>query len=345
MSQSTRIVFGMPEADYHAHPALSASGIKWLSVSPMDFWSRSWLNPNREEDAETEFLELGRAYHKRIVEGRDAFYASHAPALDRSEYPQALDTLDDMRERCKALGLPVSGTKAQMAERIRAKDEHAQILADLLDWHAGQHEGKTLLSHETIRRIETAAAMIENHPELRKAFTGGMPEVSIFWDEDGVPMKARLDYLKRNCIVDLKTFSNPLQKPIDIAIAQTVASRKYFIQAAVYQRAADMIEMALAEGVVEGEHRKEWLAGVSLTRPEERKFLFVFQQTGCAPLTRGKWFPRNMMAHTAGDSIFHEAVATFRRFSAVYEPGEPWVDTTPVNAFDTTEFPAYAFQG
>ncbi len=341
---TSRIVFGMDEADYHAYPALSASGIKWLSISPMDFWARSWMNPARVEAEESEFLELGKAYHRRIIEGRAAFDATHAVALDKADFPSALDTLEDMKERARALGLPVSGTKTQLANRIMDVDADAEIWGILCAKHEAKHQGKTLIHFDQMARIETAAAMIENHPELRKAFTGGMPEVSIFWDEDTVPMKARLDYLKPKAIVDLKTFSNPLGKPIDVAIASAVASRKYHIQAAVYQRAADAIYDAMNAGNVEGEHDPHWLRRVAETDHDKRQFLFVFQQTGVAPLTRGKWFPRAMMAFAAGEATMYEAIAQYRRFSAAFEPGEPWVDLTPLKTFDTTEFPAYAFR-
>src|SRR3546814_14526079 len=74
----------------------------------------------------------------------------------------------------------------------------------------------TLFPYTTLFR-----SMIEKHPDLSKAFSGGHPEVSIFWQDEqtGISCKARLDYLKARAIVDLKTFSNPLSKPIDKAIS------------------------------------------------------------------------------------------------------------------------------
>jgi hypothetical protein len=341
-----RIVFGMPEEEYHAFPALSASGIKWLAISPMDFWARSWMNPNREPDEEKDHLELGKAYHKRILEGRAAFDAVYAPELDTGsdENAGALRTVAEMKDALKERGHPVSGNRDELMLRLRTVAPDVKILDRLESAHQLKHEGKTLLPFAQIARIETAAAMIEKHPELRKVFTGGQPEVSIFWDEEGVPMKARLDYLKPHVIPDLKSFSNPLKKSLLSAIAGTMAQRKYYVQAAVYMRAAESIYGALDAGNVEGEHDPHWLRRVAEVRNDEREFLFVFQQTGPAPLAVGKVLPRRCAAFGIGEDVMYQAIAKFRALSAAFDPGEPWVDTTPISAFDTGDFPPWVFK-
>ena len=43
------IYFGMPEDVYHAIHAVSASGLKKLATSNMDYWACSPLNPDKEE--------------------------------------------------------------------------------------------------------------------------------------------------------------------------------------------------------------------------------------------------------------------------------------------------------
>ncbi len=89
------VFFGMAEDHYHAVPALSASGVKNLRMSPLDFYMRApWLNAHYEADndePEDSFAKvLGRAYHKRILEGREAFIACYAPAFDPSAHKGAL---------------------------------------------------------------------------------------------------------------------------------------------------------------------------------------------------------------------------------------------------------------
>src|SRR5438477_7932182 len=85
------IYFGMREEEYHRAFALSATGIKHLRISPLDFWARSPLNAERIAE-ESEARIIGRAYHKRIIEGQRAFEARYAAELDPAEYPEALRT-------------------------------------------------------------------------------------------------------------------------------------------------------------------------------------------------------------------------------------------------------------
>ena len=61
------IYLNLPEADYHADPALSASGIKNLLQSPADYWFQSVHNPDRE-DFDTTATAKGTLYHLMFFE-------------------------------------------------------------------------------------------------------------------------------------------------------------------------------------------------------------------------------------------------------------------------------------
>src|SRR3990167_4707282 len=67
------VVFGMPAATYHDDPSLGASDLKRLLRSPADFWWFSKLNPNREPTPDSPAKLKGRALHKLILEGPEAF--------------------------------------------------------------------------------------------------------------------------------------------------------------------------------------------------------------------------------------------------------------------------------
>jgi len=169
---------------------------------------------------------------------------------------------------------------------------------------------------ETLAEIEYAAAMIERHPELSRAFEGGQPEVSIFWNLDGVPMKCRIDYLKPKAVVEYKTFSNSRRLPAGKAIAHAIAGEKYHLQAVVYNTALE----ALGE--------------------PERTWLWVFQQQGPVPLARGKVFPRG--------SLFDVGLVQMREMVGLYKDclkrfgSDPWVDMTPIETLDDLEVPTWA---
>lgn len=336
------VFFGMDEAQYHAAPALSQSSMKWLLVSPMDFWARSWMNPDREEES-SDAMEIGKAYHTRILEGRDRFYSLYAEGVYPNEHPDALRTADDLRDALKARGLKTTGNKPQLIERLMEADPAVEVWDRLVEENRERNQGKTLLSWDLIRRIELAAAMIEKHHHLCKAFTGGVPEVSVFWhdDEYGVPLKARIDYLKVAAIVDLKSFANKLNKPIDKAVVQAMSAQRYHMQAAHYDAAVERAREFVAEGRVFGE-APDWLEDFAKIDMHSRRFLFVFQQTGVAPVARGYVMPRNSV-YEVGRMAVREAIRQFDECWRTYGT-DPWVDTADITEFEDESFPVWAME-
>ena len=331
------IYFGMPEDEYHAIPALSNSGVKQILASPMNFWaSTSWLNPEFEEE-ESKFMDMGTAYHTRIVEGRDVFYNRYAPALDPNDFPRALVSADDLRNALPD-GVKRGGNKTELAARVLEHIPDAQIWDLTVEEYQDRNLGKEFLSQKLIKKIEVAAAMIEKHPMLSKAFCGGYPEVVIVWNcrETGVPMKARLDYLKRQAIVDLKTFSNPFNKPVDRAIAYAVASYKLHIQVAVYHEAVEEAKSLGFHGLIDA-------PGIvwqdAFRKSEQHEFLFVFQQTGVAPVARGWKFPRHL-TYDIGKIAVAEAKRRYKENLEKFGK-DPWVDETGIQEFDDTMFPGF----
>lgn len=337
-SLDSGVYFGLDEAAYHEVHALSASGIKHLRISTLDFWARSPLNPDREDEEESQAKIIGKAYHKRIVEGRGEFQRLYAPAIDPDDFPNALRTVDEMKEALARHGVKPKGNKASVAAAVVAADPDALVWDHLIENHQRRHHGKTLLPADLIRRIEISAAMIERHPQLGKAFTGGYPEVSIFWtdQEFGVPMKARLDYLKRAAIIDLKTFENMNGMPVDKAIARTIANYKYHIQARLYLDAVRQAKRLIKEGRTFGEVDPLFLESVLAS--DGHTFMFVFQQKGVAPIARGFVLPA--LTLDLGRMEIDDAK---RRFAECRERfgADPWVDDSEVRTFDSTEFPAY----
>ena len=340
--QEPGVYFGMPEADYHRAFALSATGIKHLRISPLDFWARSALNAERSEE-ESEARIIGRAYHKRIIEGPAAFAAMYAAELDPAEHPGAFRTNEELKTAIERAGGPTARLgalrKAELIERLLQYDPTALIWDRLVVAHQERHAGKIRLPLLAIHRIEIAAAMIEKHPQLSKAFSGGMPEVSVFWrDEDsGVPCKARFDYLKPRAIVDLKSYENTIGLPVRKAIARCVANYRYHIQAAFYLDGAEAARGLIAKGRVFGEVDPGFPP--ALAAAPERHFLFVFQQKGPAPLARGMVLAPGLTLDIGRDEIA-DATALFAHCWQVYG-ADPWLDASEIETFDPTEFPAY----
>lgn len=333
------LYFGLDEEIYHGLPYLSASGIKNILVSPMNFWAWSWMNPLKPE-RDSEAMTIGKAYHKRILEGIEAFKDSYIADFDASDYPNALKTSTEIQSVLRSRGLPVSGNKTELMTRLKHSDPTASFFDEIYEeWATKQAAGKAILSSEMMDRIEIAAAMIERHPDLSKCFTGGYPEVTVIWQESGIFFKSRFDYLKPRAIIDLKTFENMMGKPVDKAIYYAMASQKYHIQAAFYMghAAPKAVEFARA-GKVFGFATKDFIN--RLAKTDEHDFYFVFQQKGIAPVARGKKFPRNIM-YGCGMQAIEDAISKYRQCLSVYG-ADPWIDPTPIDEFDDSSFPIFA---
>ncbi len=428
------IYFGMSDADYHALPALSASGIKKLAASPMLFWANtSWLNAKKRDNEAKEraHLTFGKAYHCRIMEGRDAYASRYAVDLDPADYPDALESTDQIkaaigritvRQPVKPVGkskddfaaqltrlnpdpcedystwkvdaikvaigafeedAPVKpvrkvadelpdGTpyerdavKADWIAQLMALDPDAQVFANLQAAHARDHAGKTFLSADQHAELEIAALMVERDPELRHAFKGGQAEVVLIWDcpRTGVPMKARVDYLKIKAMVDLKTVANQRERSIEQAIRWEIASYHYNVQPCVYWEGAEIVRQLVRERGRSAvwEHRPfvkaEGLAPVIEAAPadgdvlawalkwakhrEPDEWLFVFQQKGVAPITRGVWYPRQGTTNMVTGEIVRAAKRRFREFGEAFGV-EPWLDVKPTYTIADEDIPQSA---
>lgn len=347
------VYFGMPEETYFAVPALSASGMKHLRTSPLDFWARAqWLNPNYEddqEDAGDSFARvLGKAYHKRILEGRGAFAECYAPAFDPADHKGALDGADAIKEALRkhkeqGADVKLSGKKAEMIANLLELEPTAKILDVLRESYEGEHQGKTFLSLKTLDKIELAAAMIEKHPELSKAFTGGMPEVSIFWTCPiiGVNCKARLDYLKPKAICDLKTLANTQGKPLPVAIAREFGNRRYFVQGAYYDEAARQVADFIKSGAVHGECPPELLD--RLAAGHDKTTLFVFQVKGVAPAALGRTFPAQGLMFQIAQAEIETMKQTYRTCLETYGT-DPWVSPQQIEALADEDVPPWSFE-
>jgi hypothetical protein len=314
-------------------------------MSPLDFWARaSWLGNKQDENGEDSFAQiLGKAYHKRILEGRAAFDACYAPTFVAPA--GALDTMDQLKMRLKTHEARVGGSKAELIERLLEIEPTARIAQVMQESYEAEHAGKVFLNRDTLDRIELAAAMIEKSPTLGKAFTGGMPEVSVFWTcyKTGVPCKARFDYLKPKAIIDLKTASNKGGYPVARAIERELAYNRYAIQTAWYYEASDYIAEFVREakvqfvGVTMGEGGASYLR--ALRDNHEKTFIFVFQIKGIAPTAIGRSLPRNSTHVQIAQAYCEAAKQTYKTCTETYGT-DPWVSDEPIAVFDDAQIPA-----
>ena len=345
MSIPFGVHFGLHEDEYHADPALSQSGIKNLLVSPLTYWVNSNMNPNREM-TESPALVIGTAIHKRIIEGIFAFHDEYAVAPSKEEYPDAINGADALRETCRTMGLKVSGTIAEMCERILNADPNAILWPEIMTRFKEDSDRKIILKPEDGKMINRMVFMVESHQEAKYAFRGGIPEVSIFWpcQTTGVRLKARIDYLKPLGGMDLKTFSNSKNLPVDRAVVAAVSTYGLHIQAVFYLRAIKTARDMIKRGMMFGaKPNMEGLLGAISDNPKT-SFFFVFVETGDANNVIVREFPDSKsLLYATGKSVIDRSIAQYQSLSEQF--GEaPWITQHETRVLDDAEFPAWVFK-
>jgi hypothetical protein len=349
------IYFGMDEAVYHALPRLSSSGIRNLMISPLDYWTNSYLNP-QYEDVKTDAMVIGTAFHRRLLEP-DRFKKIYAVRPVPSEYPDAIDGHAALKDRCKELGLKLGGKISDLCDRIIEADPKARLWPVIEQGILEKLKGCTLLKRADMADIERMAAMVLQHQSAAKAISGGQAEVSILWTdpESGVPLKVRVDYLKVKIGMDVKSFSNPYGKPINAAISGNMATNRYGVQAAMYM---DGIEAAKA---MLRRHKTKVLFGadyidngwlVHFAACERHAFAFLFIEQGAVTNVRLREF-RSQDAPGAetnlywrkGREDYRAGVARYVECANKFGFNRPWVEDEPMRAFRDEEFPLYMYDG
>ncbi|MBF0422061.1 MAG: PD-(D/E)XK nuclease-like domain-containing protein [Magnetococcales bacterium] len=340
------IYLNLPLKDYLADPGLSATGIKQLWSSPLTYWANSSMNPDREQRKETQAKMFGTAFHKLVLEGFGAFLDCYASLPDKEDYPDALDGVSELREECDRLGLKKSGTMLDMCQRIREVDPDVELWPEIVDEFNRDNLDKMIMNPEDMAMIRRMASMIDAHPSARNVFTGGGSEVSIFWQEEeyGLRMKARLDYLRPNMIIDLKTFSNPLGLPLDTAITRAIATNKYHVQAVVYLKAFAAARDFIARGLMPKANGEQWF--LPMVQCSEPRFFFVFVETGAANNVVLRELRREIsgaesIAYQAGCKIFRHGIEIFNRCEVQYGI-KPWLDPRPAESIQDHDFPLWA---
>lgn len=249
-----------------------------------------------------------------------------------------------------------SAVKADHIEHLLSLDPTARIWDNELAKYGAANAGKIHVPADAIKRIEISARMIELDGELRHAFSEGWAEVSLFWycPQTGCPMKARLDYLKPKAIVDLKSFGNQKERPIDRAIAMEIAYGHYNLQVVNYlEGVAAVKELIRQHGASAIFHRMDEGADRDAAIPQRDwamkwaavkdrpNFLFVFQQTGIAPVTRGAWFPIGGTTWTVTLDINMRMKRKFVEFAAGYG-ADPWLDIAPIMDLADEDIPQFS---
>lgn len=300
------IYFGLKEDDYHADPALGSTDIRVLFRSGPDYWWNSPKNPFRKPRKPTDAKSFGTALHKRVLEGTQAFDAKY---IRRPDDPEDAS----------------SSEKGALTKETNAK------AAKL---------GKLAVHGDDFDRIIVASALITHNPDLATAFTGGASEVSVFWEENGVRLKARWDYLKPRGVADLKGIANTYDKEFSQACRDAIARYRYDMQATHYLRGRAHLPALIKQGLVYGATSAEEPLIDKVAAAKEWAFVFVFFQSEDAPVTWGTILsPENPIVKYAENQVI-AAIERYAAFQAEYGD-QMWLLREPVQELSLDEMPVW----
>lgn len=337
MSLEDGVYFGLPEDDYHADDALGSTDVKNLITGPEIYWANTPMNPLHERK-ETKETMRGTAYHKLILEGEQAYNDTYAVEPDKADYPNALFTMEDLRDALKGYELPVSGRKSDLIDRLLEHDPKAQIWDAIIDEFRGAHEDKKPISKKLDAEIRYASRFIFANPHLKDAFQGGYPEVSIIYTDGGLRRKARVDYLKPTVAIDLKSYSNPFGARADVAIHTAAARMGHDIQAAWYRpafAAAKSLPWFVMNGVDLADNWER-----TYRNAPETQFYFVYQATDKVPMARGRWMDYRLQTFQIAELQCANAVQTYLQCREEFGV-DPWIIPEKPTAFEDEGFPMF----
>src|SRR6516162_3556869 len=207
---------GLTMAEYLKIPAVSQGDLQnLLDRCPQAAWFNSYLNPNRPPDEADEDMDAGAIAHAILLEGSRAKICvidpQEHPAVKTGNIPTGWQnkSIRAARDEARANGLlPVL---APRMKEIDAMVTAAQIYIELLR---------------------------TDQPEIHALFQpgGGDSELTMVWEDDGVPCRIRHDRISTNhsLIVDAK-FTSTSAHPDAFGASQLVRMG-YYIAAAFYRR-------------------------------------------------------------------------------------------------------------
>jgi hypothetical protein len=260
------VVHGIPNAEYHAHPALGSSGLKTLAKSPRHYWAAQ-LDPNRPVKEETAAMAAGTLAHCAILE----------PNKLAERYVVRPGGLDLRTKEGKAwLAAKPAGMEVVTHEQMQtAYRQHASVLS----------------------LPEVGALLATGEAEVSAFWLD---------EATGTPCKCRPDWVSPAgggvVIVDIKTCQDASPK----GFARAVANLRYDLQAAWYshgfERASGLQVLGFVFAAVESDYPHAAAAymldddALAKARAECDRLLALHRQ--CTDAGRWPGYPENIQLLT-----------------------------------------------
>lgn len=275
-------------ADYHGGEGISKSGLDLIRKSPLHYKTAKEAGPRESTAAQM----IGTILHDMVLEPT-TFWDRYAQPFQVPE--GALSTVEDIKERLKALGVdaPSKAKKDDLKALLVAADPTAVLLDDAKAAYLASVEGKTVISAEDLAKAGAMAEAIQAHPIARKLLApqAGEAELSCYWIDKATDMlcRCRPDFWRHDgLIVDLKTCADASLE----GFQKSLNDWRYYVQAPFYM-----------EGISEA------IAQSGSTRPRPKAFVFVAVEK-TAPYAVAVYMP-DAETMAIGEREFREDLAAY----------------------------------
>lgn len=236
---------------YHKGPGISKSMLDTIAPelegTPLNYWD-NYINEDREEREYKHCFSIGDGTHKIVLEP-GTFEKTYAVGFDKKAYPNALDTIAEMKAELSKLNYAVSGSRQELAERLLYELEfpRERLMWFLEKDHLKSMENKIAIKADEYKDMSNSLKAIHRDYYAHNLLENCYVEQSFFVttreiildpitqeviDVVDVLRKCRTDAITHNgkVIVDLKTTEDVSQ----IGFGKTIAKRRYHVQAAWY---------------------------------------------------------------------------------------------------------------
>ncbi|SCM79832.1 conserved hypothetical protein [uncultured Pleomorphomonas sp.] len=344
------IYFNLPEAIYHADDALGSTSIIEIASKPC-LWQYNRLRPRKEMEAE--YLVWGRAWHCRLLEGKDAFNSRYARPPRPEDFPGCLVTADDVKDFLRQNGQRLTGAKAELVARAKACDDCPPIFDDLLAAWRVEHPDYVELTPRQVQEIEDAVSNMQRDPTLAAvmqagALIDGAAELSIFYTESGIRRKARFDYglgpagaRTKSLVIDLKSFTTFKGGSDEEAAISKLYERAYDVQSAWYLRAFRAARRLLAEGLVFGDvPRSGYIENLLGAEAVDWVWVMIRRDAGMIPVVASVGGDDQLFEHA--DRIIDDTLDVYRSYVDQFGLDQLWTPPPKVPLrLNASMFPTY----
>jgi hypothetical protein len=372
------IYLDMPFDQYLALERMSAGGLTDMMEGPAAFWSRSWLNPHREEREESKAMLHGRAYHCARLEPEE-FDRRFARDISAEDMPEGSLLSDrDYKAWLKEMGHP----QTKGSETVLERAERIDKLAGPNCWHveraafdaARERDGRETLDAKTFDEIKREAAWLRSNPEVASLISGGLAEVTILFTLDGVPCKIRPDYIGAGFVTHLKTWeSRSAGKTGNQAVVDAFRFNGYYRTGWFYElgmrsiRAQDLTGRHASDGramkISDLETAEASVLATHMSDEGSRETFFLFLRRGGVSDIRARrirWFslPPGIREQEIGASTadFQKTASAMTRKADLevrsclrlyvesleqFDQGEPWFPRDMIGDIEDADFSDY----